>query len=59
LFRLTTTIVDLALQASSPVFEYDPQTWGPKEVERVTPPGGWHNPVEEADLEAAASPNEA
>jgi glucose-6-phosphate 1-dehydrogenase len=38
-------IVDDALKASTPVFEYAPQTWGPKEVERVTPPGGWQNPV--------------
>jgi len=38
-------IVDPALKASTPVFEYEPQTWGPKETERVTPPGGWHDPV--------------
>jgi glucose-6-phosphate 1-dehydrogenase len=38
-------IVDLALKASTPVFEYEPKTWGPKEVAQVTPPGGWHNPV--------------
>ena len=38
-------IVDPALQAGTPVFEYEPKTWGPKEVASVTPPGGWHNPV--------------
>jgi glucose-6-phosphate 1-dehydrogenase len=38
-------IVDPALKAGTPVFEYEPQTWGPTEVERVTPPGGWHKPV--------------
>ena len=38
-------IVDPALKADTPVFEYEPQTWGPREVERVTPPGGWHDPV--------------
>lgn len=38
-------IVDPALKAESPVFEYDPNTWGPKEVAQVTPPGGWHNPM--------------
>jgi glucose-6-phosphate 1-dehydrogenase len=28
------------------VYEYEPGTWGPKEVEQnVTPPGGWQNPV--------------
>ena len=25
-----------------PVFGYEPRIWGPAEVERVTPPGGWH-----------------
>jgi glucose-6-phosphate 1-dehydrogenase len=38
-------IVDPALKAGTPVFEYEPKTWGPKEAERVTPPGGWDNPV--------------
>ena len=39
-------IVDPVLKASTPVYEYEPKTWGPKEVEQeVTPPGGWHNPV--------------
>ena len=38
-------IVDPVLSAGTPVYEYDPKTWGPVEVERVTPPGGWHNPV--------------
>jgi glucose-6-phosphate 1-dehydrogenase len=38
-------IVDAALKAKTPVFEYEPQTWGPKEAAQVTPPGGWHNPV--------------
>jgi len=38
-------IVDPALKGGTPVFEYEPQTWGPTEVERVTPPGGWHKPV--------------
>ena len=38
-------IVDPALQAGTPVFEYEPQTWGPKELDRVSPPGGWQDPV--------------
>jgi len=39
-------IVDPMLKAGTPVYEYEPKTWGPKEVEQeVTPPGGWHNPV--------------
>jgi glucose-6-phosphate 1-dehydrogenase len=39
-------IVDPVLKAGTPVYEYEPKTWGPKEVEqKVTPPGGWHNAV--------------
>lgn len=43
-------IVDPVLQAGTPVYEYQPNSWGPAEVERnVTPPGGWHIPVVSAD----------
>ena len=39
-------IVDPILKNGSPVYEYEPATWGPREVdERVSPPGGWHNPM--------------
>jgi glucose-6-phosphate 1-dehydrogenase len=39
-------IVDPVLQAGTPVHEYEPNTWGPKEVNAlVSPPGGWHNPT--------------
>jgi glucose-6-phosphate 1-dehydrogenase len=39
-------IVDPVLKAGSPVFEYDPNTWGPPEVDQqVMSPGGWSNPV--------------
>ena len=39
-------IVDPVLKAGSPVFTYEPGTWGPAEVEKsVVPPGGWNNPV--------------
>jgi glucose-6-phosphate 1-dehydrogenase len=39
-------IVDPVLKSESPIFEYEPKTWGPSEVDkRVAPPGGWHNPV--------------
>jgi glucose-6-phosphate 1-dehydrogenase len=38
-------IVDPVMKASTPVYEYDPQTWGPREVEqKVVPSGGWDNP---------------
>ena len=38
-------IVDPVLKAGTPVFEYEPHTWGPTEVERVTPVEGWENPM--------------
>jgi glucose-6-phosphate 1-dehydrogenase len=39
-------IVDPALKASTPIFPYEPKTWGPAQVERiVAPPGGWVDPV--------------
>ena len=39
-------IVDPALKAGTPVYEYEPGTWGPKQVgQRATPPGGWLDPV--------------
>jgi glucose-6-phosphate 1-dehydrogenase len=38
-------IVDPVLKRDTPVYPYEPQTWGPIEVEAVTPPGGWANPV--------------
>jgi glucose-6-phosphate 1-dehydrogenase len=39
-------IVDPALRADTPVYEYEQGSWGPTEVERrVSPEGGWHSPV--------------
>jgi glucose-6-phosphate 1-dehydrogenase len=39
-------IVDPVLKAGTPVFEYDPGSWGPKEVDgRVSPRDGWQNPT--------------
>jgi glucose-6-phosphate 1-dehydrogenase len=38
-------IVDPVLTAGTPIHEYEPNTWGPSEVERIAPAGGWHNPV--------------
>jgi len=41
--------VDPVLKSHTPVHEYEPGTWGPKEVDsrisRVSPPGGWQNPM--------------
>jgi len=45
-------IVDPVLKVGGPILEYDKGTWGPGEVDqRVSPPGGWHNPAA-ADQEA-------
>jgi glucose-6-phosphate 1-dehydrogenase len=34
------------LRAGTPVYEYEKGSWGPSEVEqRVSPAGGWHNPI--------------
>jgi len=39
-------IVDPVLKAATPVHEYEPGTWGPKEVDaRVSPSCGWLNPI--------------
>jgi len=38
-------IVDPVLKSGTPVCQYEPNSWGPPEVERVTPPGGWHDPI--------------
>jgi glucose-6-phosphate 1-dehydrogenase len=39
-------IVDPVLNSGTPVFEYEPNTWGPSEVDaQVTPPGGWQHPL--------------
>ena len=39
-------IVDPVLKDASPVGEYEPNSWGPSEVEqRVSPAGGWQNPL--------------
>jgi glucose-6-phosphate 1-dehydrogenase len=38
-------IVDPVLKTGTPIHEYEPGTWGPKEIEEVTPAGGWQDPV--------------
>jgi glucose-6-phosphate 1-dehydrogenase len=39
-------IVDPALQAGTPIYEYNKGDWGPGEVDaRFCPQGGWHNPA--------------
>ena len=38
-------IVDPVLKMSTPIYQYQTNTWGPREVELVTPMGGWNNPA--------------
>jgi glucose-6-phosphate 1-dehydrogenase len=39
-------IVDPVLKAGTPIYEYEPNTWGPAEADtRLKPVGGWHNPA--------------
>ena len=37
-------IVASVLGSATAVYEYAPHTWGPKEADRIAPPGGWINP---------------
>jgi glucose-6-phosphate 1-dehydrogenase len=46
-------IVDPLFKKPSPVYVYEPNSWGPNEVERVTPAGGWQNPLIPHDQPAA------
>jgi glucose-6-phosphate 1-dehydrogenase len=48
-------IVDPVLKANTPLYEYEPNTWGPAEVEeKIAPAGGWHNPTIAVQAAAAA-----
>jgi glucose-6-phosphate 1-dehydrogenase len=38
-------IVDPVLKAASPVFPYEPGTWGPREAEALVAPERWHDPA--------------
>jgi glucose-6-phosphate 1-dehydrogenase len=49
-------IVEPVLKQNTPVYQYAPNSWGPDEVTRVTPPGGWSNP---GDKKAFAVASEA
>ncbi len=48
-------IVDPVLKAGTPIHEYERNTWGPDETERVTPPGGWSNPTMGEEVVAVAA----
>jgi glucose-6-phosphate 1-dehydrogenase len=38
-------IVDPVLKKVTPIYRYDPNTWGPSEVSNIAPSGGWQDPV--------------
>ena len=49
-------IVDPLLKANTPVYEYEPGTWGPAEVgQRIVPADGWNNPVVQKPSEVRAA----
>ena len=37
-------VVDPILNTSTPLYEYDQNTLGPKEADHIVVDGGWHNP---------------
>jgi glucose-6-phosphate 1-dehydrogenase len=37
--------VDAILGTVTPVHPYEPNTWGPREADRLIPGGAWHNPL--------------
>ena len=37
-------VVDPILEAATPVYEYEPGTWGPPEADRIIDRAGWHRP---------------
>ena len=45
-------IVDPVVKAGTPLYEYEPGSWGPKEVASVTPEGGWREPLVAGPVEA-------
>jgi glucose-6-phosphate 1-dehydrogenase len=48
-------IVDPLLKKGTPVYPYEQKTWGPSEVDQVTPRGGWQNPIVGHETPTAAS----
>jgi len=49
-------VVDPVLGSICPLYEYEPNTWGPAEADRVLlPQGGWHTPRQDAQDEGASS----
>jgi glucose-6-phosphate 1-dehydrogenase len=47
-------IVEPVLKQNTPVYQYAPGTWGPKEADRVAPTRGWSNPGEKKAFAVAS-----
>jgi glucose-6-phosphate 1-dehydrogenase len=45
-------IVDPILDGATPIYEYEPGTWGPAEARIVSPPGGWFDTAAQQALVA-------
>lgn len=53
-------IVDPLLKMDTPVYDYEPGTWGPAQVEEgIVPPGGWHDPEVKTPAAAASETDAA
>ena len=48
-------IVDPILDDATPVYEYEPGTWGPVEVSRIAPNGGWVDILRAEQVAAATT----
>jgi len=38
-------IVEPVLKKNTPIYQYEPGTWGPEQINLISPPAGWHNPA--------------
>jgi len=47
--------VDPVMKADTPLYTYEPHSWGPKEADALAPPGGWVEPLLHADAADTAA----
>ena len=49
-------VVDSILNSGTPVYDYDPHAWGPRQSGDIAKPvGPWHNPVTKPDIRSIAA----
>jgi glucose-6-phosphate 1-dehydrogenase len=49
-------VVDSILNSDTPVYDYDPRTWGPRQSAEIAKPvGPWHNPVAGPEIRPIAA----